>query len=55
MLRQTEEYLNKHHMKHYFVSAFLHNGLAEACLSAGERCVGGERAKWLGGATEAAA
>jgi len=47
VLRQTEEYLNKHHMKHYFVSAFLHNGLAEVCLSAGERCVGDERAMWL--------
>ena len=34
-------------MKHYFASAFLHNGLAEACLSAGERSVGGEKAIWL--------
>jgi len=45
--KQTEDYLHRHHMKHYFVSAFLHNGLAEVCLSAGERCVGGERAMWL--------
>ncbi len=47
VLRQTEDYLNKHHMKRYIASAFLHNGLAEVCLSAGERSAGGERAMWL--------
>jgi class 3 adenylate cyclase/tetratricopeptide (TPR) repeat protein len=46
-LRQTEDYQNKHHMKHYFVSAFLHGGLAEACLSAAERSSGSERGVWL--------
>jgi class 3 adenylate cyclase/tetratricopeptide (TPR) repeat protein len=47
VLRQTEEYQNRHHMKRYFVSAFLHSGLAEACLSAAERSSGGERSMWL--------
>ena len=47
VLRQTEDYVNRHHMKRYIASAFLHNGLAEVCLSAGERSAGGERAMWL--------
>ena len=47
VLRQTDNYLNRHHMKRYTASAFLHNGLAEVCLSAGERSAGGERAMWL--------
>ena len=47
VLRVTEDYQNKHHMKHYFISAFLHNGLAEVCLSAGEKSSGGERAMRL--------
>jgi class 3 adenylate cyclase/tetratricopeptide (TPR) repeat protein len=47
VLRQTEDYLNKHHMKRYIASAFLHNGLAEVCLSAGERNTGSDRAMWL--------
>jgi hypothetical protein len=34
-------------MKRYFVSAFLHCGLAEACLSAAERSSGSERGAWL--------
>jgi class 3 adenylate cyclase/tetratricopeptide (TPR) repeat protein len=46
-LKQTENYLNEHHMKRYFVSAFLHNGLAEVCLAAGEKSAGGERGMWL--------
>jgi len=47
VLKRTEDYVSKHHMKRYFASAFLHNGLAEVCLSAGERSTGGERAAWL--------
>ena len=46
-LKQTEDYQNKHHMKHYFVSAFLHSGLAEACLSRAESGSAGERGVWL--------
>ncbi len=47
VLRQTEDYLNKHHMKRYIASAFLHNGFAEVCLSVGERSDRGERDVWL--------
>ena len=47
VLKQTEAYVSKHHMKRYFASAFLHNGLAEVCLSTAERSTGGERAVWL--------
>jgi class 3 adenylate cyclase/tetratricopeptide (TPR) repeat protein len=47
VLRQTEDYQNKHHMKRYIASAFLHNGLAEACLTAGEGSAGGEKTVWL--------
>ena len=47
VLRQTEDYLIKHHMKRYIASAFLHNGLAEACLSAGEGSAGSEKTMWL--------
>jgi tetratricopeptide (TPR) repeat protein len=47
VLRETEDYIKNYHMKRYFASAFLHNGLAEVCLSAGERSAGGERAAWL--------
>ncbi|HUJ69906.1 MAG TPA: AAA family ATPase [Syntrophorhabdales bacterium] len=46
-LRQTEEYLTTHRMSRYFVSAFLRNAMAEACLCAAEASSGTERRRWL--------